>query len=120
MAYGNASTTGMWDKHVQVPGKSPMMDAPNQMIDVALEPTDPKCGCTPGNCSCGPECGCMCCYGNGPGGKTTIIQYNEKGILEAGLHHVISMTTEADLTGYHDVMAQGIYRHAPTPYGLDD
>jgi hypothetical protein len=97
-----------------------MVDAPNQIIDVVMTPTRPDCGCTPGNCSCGPECGCMCCWGNGPGGTTTIkAQNNEKGILETGLMHVISMTTQASLGSDHDEYAQGVYRHV-TPFGLED
>lgn len=96
-----------------------MMDAPNQMIDVAREATSPDCGCTPGNCSCGPECGCMCCWGNGPGGKTTIVQYNEKGILETGLHHLISMGTSASLYGEHDPYQQGIYRESSADEGFE-
>jgi hypothetical protein len=103
-----------------LPGRSPMMNAPNQINNVALQPTDPHCGCTPGNCSCGPDCGCMCCYGNGPGGRTTNVQYNEKGILETGLMHIVGMTQTADLGSDHDSYAQGIYNHAPTPNGLDD
>lgn len=87
-----------------------MMDAPNQMINVVEQPTDPHCGCTPGNCSCGADCGCMCCWGNTPGGTTTIRQYNEKGVLETGLRHVIDMGTGADLCGDHDSYSQGIYK----------
>jgi hypothetical protein len=97
-----------------------MMQGPNQVINVALEPTSPKCGCVPGSCFCKPECDCMCCWGNGPGGKTTIVQYNEKGILEEGIHDIMSRTSQAELGSDHDSYAQGIYRHAPTPYGVDD
>jgi hypothetical protein len=86
-----------------------MYDAPNQIIDVAKQPTSSACSCTPGNCSCGPDCGCMCCWGNGPGGNTTLIQYNEKGILEMGLRHVIDMHCEAVLGSQHDPKRQGIY-----------
>lgn len=88
-----------------------MMDAPNQDINVALQPTSAACGCTPGNCSCGPSCGCMCCWGNGPGGRTTNVQYNEKGILEQGLHHLISMTTSDPMGGdsWHDTHLKGVY-----------
>jgi hypothetical protein len=90
-----------------------MYNAPNQVIDVVHEPTPPKCACTPGNCDCGMDCGCMCCYGNGPGGRTTNVQYNEKGILETGLHHLIGMHTQADLCSQHDSLKRGIYPEYP-------
>lgn len=107
--------------NVPLPGyDKSMMQGPNQVINVALEPTSPNCGCTPGACFCKPECPCMCCWGNGPGGKTTNVQYNEKGILEAGMAHLISMNQGADLGSDHDSFSQGIYRHPSTPNGLDD
>jgi hypothetical protein len=87
-----------------------MYDAPNQVIDVAKEPTPLACACAPGQCSCGPDCGCMCCWGNGPSGNSTIVaQNNEKGILETGLFHLLGMHTEADLGSMHDSCRQGIY-----------
>jgi hypothetical protein len=87
-----------------------MMDAPNQVINVAKQPTDAHCGCTPGNCNCGMECDCVCCWGNGPGGRTTNIQYNEKGILEQGLHNLINRGQLDPMVGQHDTYAAGIYR----------
>lgn len=80
------------------------------VFDVAKVPTPPGCACTPGNCSCGPSCGCLCCWGNGPGGNSTIVaQNNEKGILETGLFGVISRHTEAALGSHNDPYRQGIY-----------
>ncbi|ATW62476.1 hypothetical protein HWB39_gp60 [Streptomyces phage WRightOn] len=54
---------------------------------------------------------CMNCdeCGVGPGGKTTNIENNEKGILETGLQRVISRHTQAALGSNHDPMRQGIY-----------
>lgn len=105
--YGTAPAPRL---QVPLPGyDASMTGAPNQIINVAHEPVDPSCGCTPGNCSCGPSCGCMCCWGNGPGGKTTIRQYNEKGILESGLHHLIEMGTVSEIYHEHDQYMQGIY-----------
>lgn len=82
----------------------------NDVFDVAKTPTPPGCACTPGNCTCGVNCGCLCCWGNGPSGNSTIVaQNNEKGILETGLFKVMSMHTEADLGSAHDPKRQGIY-----------
>jgi hypothetical protein len=54
----------------------------------------------------------------GPGGKTTNIENNEKGILESGLFRVMSHHTEASLGSDHDSYAQGIYTsHHGTEYG---
>lgn len=55
----------------------------------------------------------MCCYGNGPGGNITLRQYNEKGILETGLMHLISMgTADHELYHEHDSYMQGIYKES--------
>jgi len=78
--------------------------------DPAKTPGNPACVCAPGNCTCGPDCPCSCCWGNGPGGNSTIVaQNNEKGILETGLFEVISRHVQADLGCAHDPMRQGIY-----------
>jgi len=45
----------------------------------------------------------------GPGGNTTLIENNEKGILETNLFRVIAMHQEADLGSEHDMHKQGIY-----------
>ena len=78
--------------------------------DVAKVPTSPGCACTPGNCSCGPDCPCTCCWGNGPSGNSMIVaQNNEKGILETGLFEVIGRHQEALLGSNNDPYRQGIY-----------
>ncbi|HEY6018569.1 MAG TPA: hypothetical protein VIY48_01285 [Candidatus Paceibacterota bacterium] len=46
----------------------------------------------------------------GPGGKTTLIENNEKGILETNLFGVIALHQYADLSSTHDAERQGIYR----------
>lgn len=46
----------------------------------------------------------------GPGGKTTNIENNERGILDRGLFDVIAKHKEAALGSDHDSHAQGIYR----------
>lgn len=45
----------------------------------------------------------------GPGGTTTNIENNEKGILEAGLFEVISKHRSAELGSDHASFTQGIY-----------
>lgn len=56
-----------------------------------------------------PPCGeCIMCAA-GPGGNTTLIENNEKGILETGLFEVISKHRQAALGSNHDSMKQGIY-----------
>lgn len=46
----------------------------------------------------------------GPGGRTTNIENNEKGILETNLFGVISLHEYADLSSSHDAERQGVYR----------
>lgn len=46
----------------------------------------------------------------GPGGNRTLLENNEKGILETGLMSVISRHQQADLGSNHDAQKQGIYR----------
>lgn len=45
----------------------------------------------------------------GPAGKTTIINHNERGILQTHLHEVIDMHMQAELGSNHDSHKQGIY-----------
>jgi len=68
--------------------------------DPAKEPCNPLYG---------PPCyECNMCTA-GPGGKTTNIENNEKGILEAGLFEVIGKHRQAALGSDHDSFKQGIY-----------
>lgn len=46
----------------------------------------------------------------GPGGTTTHIENNEKGILETNVFGVIALHRMADLSSAHDAERQGIYR----------
>jgi len=47
----------------------------------------------------------------GPGGKTTNLEHNERGILQQGLFDAMSFHQEASLeSSKHDPHAQGIYR----------
>jgi hypothetical protein len=86
------------------------MTDPCMDFDVAKQPSDPGCVCTAGNCTCGPGCGCICCWGNGPSGNSTIVaQNNEKGILETGLFGVIAKHEQASMGSQHDPLRQGIY-----------
>jgi len=54
---------------------------------------------------------CMNCdeCGVGPGGNNTLIENNEKGILETGLFKVIGRHKQAALGSDHDSQRQGIY-----------
>lgn len=45
----------------------------------------------------------------GPGGKSTLIENNEKGILETNLSKVIALHQYAALGSEHDPQRQGIY-----------
>ena len=45
----------------------------------------------------------------GPGGNTTLIENNEKGILETGLFKVIARHQQAELGSDHDSQKQGVY-----------
>ncbi len=51
-----------------------------------------------------------CCAICGPGGNTTLIENNEKGILETHVFDVLSMHQQAELGSNHDPERQGIYR----------
>lgn len=69
--------------------------------DPAKQPCDPLYRpCNSADC---PMCSA------GPGGKTTIIENNEKGILETGLFEVIGRHRQAALGSNHDSQRQGIY-----------
>lgn len=46
----------------------------------------------------------------GPGGNDTLIENNEKGILETGLHQIISRQTTAELQSESASHREGIYR----------
>lgn len=46
----------------------------------------------------------------GPGGKTTNIENDERGILTQGLFKVIAKHKYADLGSDHDSHKQGVYR----------
>lgn len=58
-------------------------------------------------CSGTPDCCCPIC---GPGGNTTLIENDEKGIQETFLQSVIAMHQEAALGSDHDSQRQGVYR----------
>lgn len=45
----------------------------------------------------------------GPSGNTTLVDHNEKGILEVNLEGVIAMHVQAELGSNHDSHKQGIY-----------
>lgn len=56
----------------------------------------------------------------GPGGKTTIVENNEKGILEENIFGVLRNHRQAALGSDHDSYAQGIYMsHHETGMYLD-
>lgn len=46
----------------------------------------------------------------GPGGTTTNVENNEKGILETSLAGIVAMHRQAELGSMHDSQKQGIYR----------
>lgn len=55
----------------------------------------------------------------GPGGKTTNLEHNEKGILERGLFEAMSVFKQAELGSSHDGHAQGIYADVEVPRYAD-
>jgi hypothetical protein len=69
--------------------------------DPAKEPCDPRYHIL--------ACPCQLPL-NGPGGTTTHIENDEKGILETNLARTISYHMEAALGSNHDAQRQGIYR----------
>lgn len=52
----------------------------------------------------------------GPGGRTTNIENNERGILQSGLFEAMKMHQESPLGSNHDSFAQGIYRDTDRKY----
>lgn len=52
----------------------------------------------------------------GPGGKSTLTENNEKGILEEGLFRVMATYREAALGSDHDSHGVGIYSEGPERY----
>lgn len=53
---------------------------------------------------------CPCCQATGPGGVTTNIEHDEKGMQETRLQGIISYNAEhAELRSDHDSFKQGIY-----------
>ena len=55
----------------------------------------------------------------GPGGKTTNLEHNEKGILEQGLFDAMSVYKQANLGSNHDSHAQGAYADVEVPRYAD-
>lgn len=45
----------------------------------------------------------------GPGGNTTLIENNEKGILEGAVFNTLAGHRQAELGSNHDAFKQGIY-----------
>lgn len=52
----------------------------------------------------------------GPAGNTTLINGNEKGILETGLFRAMALNQDAELRSDHNAHRQGIYGQH-NPYG---
>ena len=52
----------------------------------------------------------------GPGGKTTLVNGNEKGILEVGLFRTVALHQASELGSNHDSFAQGIYADTDGQY----
>lgn len=71
----------------------------HENYDPAKRPCDPKWYADP---ECYPIAG--------PGGNTTLIENNEKGILETSLFRTIALHQQAELGSNHDASKQGIYR----------
>lgn len=69
----------------------------HELYDPAKQPCDPMYHTDP------------CCQYCGPGGNTTLINGNEKGILETNLFKTIAMHHQAELGSDHDSYKQGIY-----------
>jgi hypothetical protein len=72
----------------------------HENYDPAKQPCDPLYHAPCYECS-------MCSAG--PGGNVTLIENNEKGILETGLFEVMSKHQQAELGSDHDSYKQGIY-----------
>lgn len=52
----------------------------------------------------------------GPGGKTTNLEHNEKGILEQGLFDAMRFHQESPLGSTHDSHTMGIYSDTDRKY----
>jgi hypothetical protein len=52
----------------------------------------------------------------GPGGKTSNVNGNEKGILEVGLFRTMALHQASELGSNHDSFAQGIYADTDGQY----
>ena len=52
----------------------------------------------------------------GPGGRTTNIENNERGILDATIFRVLDTHKQAELGSSHDSSREGVY-HQETTYG---
>lgn len=53
----------------------------------------------------------------GPGGRTTNIENNERGILDAAIWRTMSTYRQAMLTSDHNSHREGIYGQDAGPYG---
>lgn len=53
----------------------------------------------------------------GPGGKTTLIENDERGILDTVVFRALGRHKQAELGSSHDGHAQGIYRDQGEKYG---
>jgi hypothetical protein len=52
----------------------------------------------------------------GPGGKATLTENNERGILDAVIFRAMATHKQAELGSSHDQHAQGIYRSTDGKY----
>ena len=72
-------------------------------------------GYDPAKDTCPPQhgpvypCGEPCCYGIGPGGRSTNIENNEKGILDNGVLTIAQKISTGYMSSSHDSHRQGIY-----------
>lgn len=53
----------------------------------------------------------------GPGGKATLTENNERGILDAVVFRAMGLHRQATLGSSHDSHAQGIYKDSGEKYG---
>lgn len=53
----------------------------------------------------------------GPGGRTSNIENNERGILDEVIFQAIGTYKQAELGSDHDSFAQGIYRSTDSRFG---
>lgn len=58
-----------------------------------------------------PDWGCteQCCAAATPGGKTNIVLWDEKGVLDSNVYRVAQAPAPASLPANHDTYKQGIY-----------